>query len=59
MQDFVKQQQESASYDVWFKCQVKIGLDQANAGKLISHDDLEAKFDEKRKALLEKLTNKQ
>ena len=41
MRDFVKKQQEAASYDVWFQQQVQIGLDQANAGNLISHEDVE------------------
>lgn len=59
MQNFKEQQQESASYDAWFQRQVQIGLDQANAGKLISDDDVAAKFHQKRKEMLEKLTNKQ
>ena len=32
MRDFVKQQQEAASYDAWFQKQVQIGLDEANSG---------------------------
>ena len=55
MRDFVKQQQEAASYDAWFQQQVQIGLDQANAGNLISHEDVEAKFAAKRAATLARL----
>ena len=55
MRDFVKQQQEAASYDVWFQKQVQIGLDEANAGKLIPHEDVEAKFAAKRAATLARL----
>jgi len=43
------------SYDAWFQQQVQIGLDQANAGNLISHEDVEAKFAAKRAATLARL----
>ena len=59
MRDFVKKQQEAASYDVWFQQQVQIGLDQANAGNLISHEDVEAKFAAKRAATLARLAASQ
>ena len=55
MRDFVKQQQEAASYDVWFQKQVQIGLDEANAGKLIPHVEVKSQFEEKRARLLAKL----
>ena len=44
MRDFVKKQQEAADYDKWFKQQVQIGLNEANAGKLIPHEDVKAEF---------------
>ena len=59
MRDFVKQQQEAASYDAWFQQQVQIGLDQANAGNLIPHEDVEAKFAAKRAATLARLAANQ
>lgn len=31
MRTFVRQQKEAATYDAWFRHQVKIGLDSANA----------------------------
>ena len=31
MRDFVRQQQEAAEHDAWFRRQVQIGLDSANA----------------------------
>ena len=55
MRDFVKQQQEAASYDAWYQKQVQIGLDEANAGQLIPHEDVKARFEEKRASLLAKL----
>jgi len=48
MRDFVRQQQEVAGHDAWFRRQVQIGLDSANAGNLISTVDVEAKFAAKR-----------
>ncbi|MES2759053.1 MAG: hypothetical protein V4693_16900 [Pseudomonadota bacterium] len=48
MRDFVRQQQEAAEHDSWFHRQVQSGLDSANAGKLISSAEVEAKFAAKR-----------
>ena len=42
MRDFVGQQQESAEHDAWFRRQVQIGLDSANAGDVIPADEVEA-----------------
>jgi predicted transcriptional regulator len=44
MREFVRQQQETAEYDTWFRRQVQIGLDSANAGNLIPSVEVEAKF---------------
>jgi len=58
MRDFVKKQQEAADYDKWFKQQVQIGLNEANAGKLIPHEDVKAEFAARRAATLPKLAAK-
>lgn len=42
MRDFVLQQQEAAAHDAWFRGQVQIGLDSANAGDLITAEEIEA-----------------
>lgn len=42
MRDFVRQQQEAVEYDAWFRRQVQIGLDSANAGDLVSAEQVEA-----------------
>lgn len=55
MRDFVRQQQEAAEYDAWFRRQVQAGLDSANAGRLISSADAEAKFAAKRAATRRRL----
>lgn len=58
MRDFVKQQQEAASYDAWFQKQVEIGLDEANAGQLVSQEEVKSRFEAKRASLLAKLAAK-
>ncbi len=55
MRDFVRQQQEVAEHDAWFRRQVQIGLDSANAGKLIPAAEVEAKFAAKRAATRRRL----
>ena len=59
MRDFVKQQQEAASYDAWYQKQVQIGLDEANAGQLVPHEEVKSRFEEKRASLLAKLAAKE
>lgn len=55
MRDFVRQQQEAAGHDAWFRQQVQMGLDSANRGKLIPSADVEAKFAAKRAATRRRL----
>ena len=42
MRDFVRQQQEAAEHDAWFRRQVQRGLDSANAGDLVPAEEVEA-----------------
>ncbi len=42
MRDFVKQQQEATEHDAWFRREVQIGIDAANAGDVASAEDVEA-----------------
>lgn len=42
MRQFVQNGHGTMSYDAWFRSQVQEGLDQANAGELISADEVEA-----------------
>uniref|UniRef100_A4XYU3 YacA n=1 Tax=Ectopseudomonas mendocina (strain ymp) TaxID=399739 RepID=A4XYU3_ECTM1 len=42
MRDFVRQQQEAAEHDAWLRRQVQMGLDSANAGELLSSEEVEA-----------------
>ena len=59
MRDFVKQQQEAASYDAWYQKQVQIGLDEANAGQLVPQEEVKSRFEAKRASLLAKLADKE
>ena len=55
MRDFVKQQQDAAEHDAWFRRQVQAGLDSAKAGRLVSADDVEAEFADRRAETRRKL----
>ncbi len=55
MREFVKQQQDSSAHDAWFRHQVEVGLDSANAGRLIPAQEVEAKFAAKRAATRQRL----
>lgn len=50
MRDFIQQQQDAAEHDAWFRRQVQIGIDSANAGNLIPAAQVEARFAERRAA---------
>jgi len=55
MRDFVKKQQDAAEHEVWFRRQVQVGLDSANAGNLVSAEDVEAEFAKRREKTRQKL----
>ena len=55
MRDFVRQQQEAAEHDTWFRRQVQTGLDAADTGNLIPAAEVEAKFAAKRAATRRRL----
>lgn len=50
MREFVRQQQEAAEHDAWFRRQVQAGLDSADAGNLVPAAEVEAKFAARRAA---------
>ena len=55
MRDFVRQQEEAAAHDVWFRRQVQVGLDSANTGNLVPAAEVEAKFSARRTATRRRL----
>ena len=50
MRDFVREQQETAGYDAWFRDQVQKGIAQANAGEVMPDEEVEARFATRRGA---------
>ena len=48
MRDIVRRQREAEEHDAWFRQQVQIGLDSADAGKLMFNEDVEARFSARR-----------
>ena len=42
MRQFVQSQQDAAAHDTWFREQVQIGIDAANAGDVLSTDEVES-----------------
>lgn len=55
MRAFVQQQAEDANHDAWFRRQVEIGRDSANAGNLTPASEVEAEFAARRAATQRKL----
>ena len=51
----LKRAHEAAAYDAWFREQVQIGIDSANAGNLIPAAEVEARFAAKRAATRRRL----
>ncbi|MBO9376844.1 hypothetical protein GG804_08700 [Sphingomonas histidinilytica] len=56
MRDYVASQREAAEYEDWFRQQVQLGVESADAGRLISATDVEAKFAARRAATLRRIT---
>jgi predicted transcriptional regulator len=57
MRDYVRQQQEAAEHDAWLRRQVQMGLDSANAGELLSGEEVEAEAAAWRAEMRRKLDN--
>jgi predicted transcriptional regulator len=55
MRDYVKRQQDEAEYDSWFRRQVQVGLDSANAGNLLAAEEVETAFAARRAETRRKL----
>lgn len=59
LRDFMReyvQQQDAAAHDAWVRQQVQIGIDSANAGRLVSAEAVEAEFAARRAETRRKLT---
>lgn len=42
MRDYVDRQKSEQEYDAWFRLQVQAGLEDAEAGRTVSADEVEA-----------------
>lgn len=50
MRSFVQEQLEAAEQEAWFRRQVQVGIDSANAGRLTPDREVEARFARRRQA---------
>jgi predicted transcriptional regulator len=55
MRDYVSRQQNEQEYDSWFRRQVQVGIEDADAGRIVSADEVEAEFATRRAETLRKL----
>jgi predicted transcriptional regulator len=55
MRDYVRQQQEAAAYDQWFRREVQAGIDEAIAGDVFSSEEVEAEAAAWREETLKKM----
>jgi len=55
MREFVQEHQTASEHDAWFRRQVQAGLDSANAGRLVSDTEVEAKFAARRAATRQRI----
>jgi predicted transcriptional regulator len=44
MQDYIETARTDSEYEQWFRHQVQVGIDAADAGELIRGDEVEAEF---------------
>jgi predicted transcriptional regulator len=49
---------EAAEYDSWFRRQVRAGLEEANSGRLVPGDEVEAHFKARREKTRHKFSEK-
>ena len=57
MRTYVQRQEETAAHDAWFRRQVQAGIDAANAGDVVSAEEVEAEAAAWREEIRRKLAN--
>jgi predicted transcriptional regulator len=55
MREYVRRQRDEQEYDAWFRLQVQAGIEDADAGRIVSADDVKAEFAARRAETLRKL----
>jgi predicted transcriptional regulator len=58
MRDYVRRQRDEQEYDAWFRLQVQAGIEDADAGRIVSAEDVKAEFAARRAETLRKLDGK-
>ena len=51
MRDFVRRERESVRYERWFRNEVARGITEADAGDVLTSEEVEARFSARREAL--------
>ena len=57
MRDIVKKQEDAEAHEAWFREQVQVGLDAANAGDVVSTEEVEAEAKAWREETRRKMTS--
>ena len=55
MRDYVRKREDDAAYDAWFIAEVEAGIAEADAGDLISNEEVEAEAAARRAELLARI----
>lgn len=55
MRDFVRREQDAAAHDAWFRQEVERGLRSADAGDLVTAEEVETRFGGRREATRRRL----
>ena len=50
MREYVQRQEDAGEHDAWFRRQVQVGIESANAGRLVPAADVDAHFAARRAA---------
>lgn len=58
MRDYVAEQRDGDKYEAWFDGQVQLGLDAANAGDLVSDEQVEAEAEAWREEMRRRIANR-
>ena len=57
MRDIVKKQEDAKAHDAWFRDQVQVGLDSANAGDVVSAEEVDTEAKAWREETRRKMTS--
>ena len=58
MREYVAGEREAAEHDAWFRRQVQIGLDSANAGRLVPAEEVEMEAEAWREEMRDRMADR-